>query len=145
MVSPARRGRSDVALGNVVGTTIVLLTLNLGLIALIRPIAADPWVLQFHVPYLIVCVLLVGAAFSTATRLGRGTGAMLILLYLVLSGDKPKAPISELHCNLRLEKKIAQCTLCQLPVELTFNSYLGSIADLPVGTARARAFSTSAP
>ena len=50
MVSPVRRGRSDVALGNVVGTTIILLTLNLGLIALVRPITVDPWVLKFHVP-----------------------------------------------------------------------------------------------
>jgi cation:H+ antiporter len=41
MVSPARRGRSDIALGNVVGTTIIFLTLNLGLIALVRPISVD--------------------------------------------------------------------------------------------------------
>jgi cation:H+ antiporter len=41
MVSPARRGRSDIALGNVVGTTIILVTLNLGLIALLHPITAD--------------------------------------------------------------------------------------------------------
>ena len=83
MVSPARRGRSDIALGNVVGTTIILLNLNLGLIALLHPITADAWVLKFHVPYLIACVLLVGAVLIMAKRLGRGTGAMLIFLYLV--------------------------------------------------------------
>jgi cation:H+ antiporter len=83
MVSPARRGRSDIALGNVVGTTIILVTLNLGLIALLHPITADAWVLKFHVPYLIACVLLVGAVLIMAKRLGRGTGAMLIFLYLV--------------------------------------------------------------
>jgi cation:H+ antiporter len=81
-VSPARRGRSDIALGNVVGTMIILLTLNLGLVALVRPIAVDPWVLKFHVPYLIACVLLVGVLLIMAERLGRGTGTMLILLYL---------------------------------------------------------------
>lgn len=83
MVSPARRGRSDIALGNVVGTTIILLNLNLGLIALLHPITVDAWVLKFHVPYLIACVLLVGAVLIMAKRLGRGTGAMLIFLYLV--------------------------------------------------------------
>ena len=82
MVSPARRGRSDVALGNVVGTTIILLTLNLGLIALVRPIAVDPWVLKFHIPFLILCVLLVAALLLMAKRLGRWVGGVLILLYL---------------------------------------------------------------
>lgn len=83
MVSPARRGRSDVALGNVVGTTIIFLTLNLGLLALVRPITADPWVLKFHVPFLIGCVVFVGTLLSTAKRLGRWSGATLILCYLL--------------------------------------------------------------
>jgi cation:H+ antiporter len=82
MVSPARRGRSDVALGNVVGTTIILLTLNLGLIALVRPIIIDPWVLKFHVPFLILCVLFAAALLVMAKRLGRWVGGVFILLYL---------------------------------------------------------------
>lgn len=82
MVSPARRGRSDVALGNVVGTTVIFLTLNLGLIALVRPITVDPWVLKFHVPFLIGCVVFVGALLMTTARLDRRVGAALILLYL---------------------------------------------------------------
>ena len=86
MVSPARRGRSDVALGNVVGTTIILLTLNLGLMALIQPITADPWILKFHVPFLIACVLFVGTLLMMAKRLGKRTGAVLILLYLIYLG-----------------------------------------------------------
>ncbi len=83
MVSPARKGRYDVALGNVIGTTIILLTLNLGLIALVRPIDVDPWVLKFHVPFLMACVLFVGALLLVAKRLGRRTGIVLILLYLL--------------------------------------------------------------
>jgi cation:H+ antiporter len=82
MVVPARRGRSDVALGNVVGTTIIFLTLNLGLIALVRPIPVDPWVLKFHVPYLTACVLFVSVLLLVRRRLGRWTGAVLVLLYL---------------------------------------------------------------
>lgn len=83
MVAPARRGRYDVALGNVVGTTVILLTLNLGLIALIHPITADPWVLKFHVPFLIACVLLVGALLMITKQLGRAAGAVLIFLYAI--------------------------------------------------------------
>ena len=83
MAAPARRGRYDVALGNVVGTTIILLTFNLGLIALVRPITADPWVLKFHAPYLIACVLFVGALLFLVRRLERWAGALLISLYLL--------------------------------------------------------------
>ncbi len=83
MVSPARKGRDDVALGNVIGATIILLTLNLGLIALVHPINVDPWVLKFHVPFLIACVLFVGALLLVAKRLGRQTGIVLILFYLL--------------------------------------------------------------
>ena len=83
MVAPARRGRYEVALGNVVGTTIILLTLNLGLIALLRPITADPWVLKFHAPYLIACVVFVGALLLVVKRLERWAGGLLIMLYLL--------------------------------------------------------------
>lgn len=83
MVAPARRGRYDIALGNVVGTTVILLTLNLGLIALVHPITVDPWILQFHVPFLIGCVLFVAALLMTTKRLGRIAGVALILLYVI--------------------------------------------------------------
>lgn len=86
MVAPARRGRYDAALGNVVGTTIILLTLNLGLIALVRSITADPWILEFHAPYLIASVVFVAALMFMTNRLGRLAGAGLVLLYLVYLG-----------------------------------------------------------
>lgn len=82
MVAPARRGHSDVALGNVVGTTVIFLTMNLGLITLVHPLTVDPWILKFHLPYLIACVLIVGTLLLVLQRLGRWTGAVLILLYL---------------------------------------------------------------
>lgn len=42
MVTPARRGHPELAWGNVVGTIVVLLTFNLGVIALLSPIAVRP-------------------------------------------------------------------------------------------------------
>lgn len=86
MVAPARRGRHDVALGNVVGTTVALSTLNLGLIALVSPITADPWVLRFHAPYLVACAVVVGILLLALKRLGRWVGGLLILLYVVYLG-----------------------------------------------------------
>jgi cation:H+ antiporter len=84
MVTPARRGHPELAWGNVVGTTVVLLTFNLGAITLLHPpVIADPFVLRFHAPYVIVCVLLVAAALLGARKLGRGTGLTLVTLYVV--------------------------------------------------------------
>src|SRR2546425_7459369 len=42
MVAPARRGHPELALGNVAGTSGTLLALNLGVVALLPPVAGDP-------------------------------------------------------------------------------------------------------
>ena len=83
MVAPARRGHPDLAWGNVVGTVVVLLAFNLGVIALVRPLTADPLVLRLHAPYLLACTLLVASALLSARRLGRAMGAVLVGLYLL--------------------------------------------------------------
>ncbi|HEV8676470.1 MAG TPA: hypothetical protein VGX21_20735 [Methylomirabilota bacterium] len=81
MVTPARRGHPELAWGNVVGTVVILLGVNLGIIALVAPLAADPLVLRLHAPYLIGTVLLVAAGLGLARRLGRGFGLVLVGLY----------------------------------------------------------------
>jgi cation:H+ antiporter len=86
MVTPARRGHPELAWGNVVGTVVVLLGLNLGLIALARPVTADPLVLRLHAPYLAGCVLIVAVALLRSQRVGRGTGALLVALYILYIG-----------------------------------------------------------
>jgi cation:H+ antiporter len=81
MTAPARRGHPELAWGNVVGTTVVLLTFNLGVLAMIRPLAADPLVLRLHAPYLVACALLVAGALLVLPRLGRGAGVVLVVLF----------------------------------------------------------------
>jgi cation:H+ antiporter len=91
MVTPARRGHPELAWGNVVGTLIVLLTFNLGVVALVRPIMADPLVLRLHAPFLIGCILVVASALLWARALGRAMGTLLMalfLLYLALNISK---------------------------------------------------------
>ncbi len=83
MVPAARRGHAELAWGNVVGTVVILLGVNLGIVALVRPLVADPLVLRFHVPYLIGCVILVASALLLSNRLGRPMGLLLVGLYLV--------------------------------------------------------------
>jgi cation:H+ antiporter len=86
MTAPARRGHPELAWGNVVGTTVVLLTFNLGVLAMIQPLSADPLVLRLHAPYLVACTLLVAGALLTLPRLGRRAGAFLVVLYAVYLG-----------------------------------------------------------
>jgi cation:H+ antiporter len=66
----------------VVGTTVVLLTFNLGVLAMVHPLAADPLVLRLHAPYLVACTLLVAGALLILPRLGRGAGVILIVLFV---------------------------------------------------------------
>lgn len=82
MTAPARRGHPELAWGNVVGTTVVLLTFNLGVLAMIRPLAADPLVLRLHAPYLVACTLLVAGSLLVRPRLGRGAGVPLVVLFV---------------------------------------------------------------
>ena len=81
MVTPARRGHPELAWGNVVGTLVILLGFNLGVIALMRPLAADPFVLRFHTPYLIVCAGVVVLALLGRRQVGRGFGLGLFALF----------------------------------------------------------------
>jgi cation:H+ antiporter len=81
MTAPARRGHPELAWGNVVGTTVVLLTFNLGVLAMIRPLIADPLVLRLHAPDLVACTLLVAGALLVLPRLGRGAGVVLVVLF----------------------------------------------------------------
>jgi cation:H+ antiporter len=81
MTAPARRGHPELAWGNVVGTTVVLLTFNLGVLAVIRPLVADPLVLRLHAPYLVACTLLVAGALLVLPGLGRAAGVVLVVLF----------------------------------------------------------------
>jgi cation:H+ antiporter len=83
MVPAARRGHPELAWGNVVGTVVILLGVNLGLVALVQPLVADPLVVRLHAPYLVGCILLVGGALGVAKELGRRMGSLLVVLYLV--------------------------------------------------------------
>lgn len=78
----ARRGRPEIAVGNVAGSILAFFLCNAGLIALIQPVTVDPSVIRFYLP---VCLLTV--AFATAClatlHVSRWAGAVLVGAYLV--------------------------------------------------------------
>lgn len=77
---PAREGRPEVSAGNLVGTLLYFLWFNLGLIALIFPVRADPLVVRLDWPYL-VGVTWLATLFFARGRVGRAEGLALIALY----------------------------------------------------------------
>jgi len=79
---PAREGRPEVSAGNLVGTLIYFLWFNMGLIALIFPVSANPLVLRLDWPYL-VGVTWLATLFFARGRVGRPEGALLVALYCI--------------------------------------------------------------
>jgi cation:H+ antiporter len=78
---PARRGRGDVALGNIFGTIVHFAALNAGVIALVRPIELDSATRHLHLPVAALSVLLLAAAVAARRGLSRADGALLLAVY----------------------------------------------------------------
>ncbi|MGH2722580.1 MAG: sodium:calcium antiporter [Actinomycetota bacterium] len=81
-VLPAHRGVPEIAVGNVVGTTVFLLTASLGLVALVHPLHVRPELVTFHVPAMLGAVALCWWAL-TRPRTGRREGAVLVAYYVL--------------------------------------------------------------
>lgn len=80
-VIPARRGYPDVAAGNAVGTVLYFLLFNLGLIALLTPVAVPRLTRVLDWPALVVACA-VAAVFLARGRVGRLEGGVLVGLGL---------------------------------------------------------------
>jgi cation:H+ antiporter len=81
VVTPARRGRPDVALGNILGTIVHFVGLNAGVIALIKPIELSDVSVRLHLPVAAASAPALAAILAWRGGLGRSEGAFLILLY----------------------------------------------------------------
>ena len=78
---PARHGRGDVALGNIVGTIAHFAAFNAGVIALARPIHLDSTSHHLHLPVSAASVLTLSALTARRRGLGRRDAALLLSLY----------------------------------------------------------------
>jgi cation:H+ antiporter len=81
VAAPARRGRADVALGNIIGTIVHFVGFNAGVIALVKPIelgSASRWL---HLPVAAVSPLLLAGLLAWRGGLGRFAGGVLLALY----------------------------------------------------------------
>ncbi|MGQ3413468.1 sodium:calcium antiporter [Natrinema sp. LN54] len=80
-VEPVRRNRPELAVGNVVGSTVFYMTANVGIIAVLHPIASGGDVLTVHWPFLAGCLLVVTAMLARG-RVTRVGGVVLFGLYV---------------------------------------------------------------
>jgi cation:H+ antiporter len=78
---PARRGRGDVALANVLGTIVHFAALNAGVIALVRPLALGSVSRHLHLPVAAASVAVLVSALATRRGLSRRDGALLLGAY----------------------------------------------------------------
>lgn len=81
VVVPARRGRGDVALGNVVGTIVHFVAFNAGVLALVKPLALDRASLGLHLPVAVGASVLLCGVLGARGGIGRVEGALLVALY----------------------------------------------------------------
>lgn len=79
---PAKRGRSDVALGNIVGTVAHFIAFNAGVIALFKPLEVDDVMQHLHLPVAAVSVPLVALLLIFRNRVSRWEGAALLSIYV---------------------------------------------------------------
>ena len=83
---PTRRGRPELALASLAGTIVHFISLNAGVIALVKPLPLDHPTLILHLPVAVAASLLLCAVLAIRTRLGRLEGAGLVALYALYVG-----------------------------------------------------------
>jgi cation:H+ antiporter len=79
-VEPVRQNRPEVAVGNIVGSTLFFVTVNAGVIALVRPIVISTEVFAIHWPFLLGALVLV-LGFLYRGALTRLEGILLLVVY----------------------------------------------------------------
>ena len=76
-------GRTDIAIGNVVGSNIFNILAVLGLSASVAPadLAVAPAMLAFDLPIMVAVAVACLPVFFTGARVNRGEGALFLMLY----------------------------------------------------------------
>lgn len=83
---PAKRGRSDVALGNIIGTVAHFIAFNAGVIALVEPLTLDDVTLYLHLPIAAASVPVICLLLALRGRISRFEGTALLLIYAAYVG-----------------------------------------------------------
>lgn len=78
----ALKGKSDITMGNVVGSVLAFFLFNAGLIAIVRPVPIGETTLTFYLPASVATVLLIILLLYFRQKIGRVAGAVLVMVYV---------------------------------------------------------------
>jgi cation:H+ antiporter len=81
VAAPSRRGRGDLALGNIAGTIVHFAAFNAGVIALIKPLELDAASRHLHLPVALGATLVLCGTLRLRGGLSRPVGAAFLGLY----------------------------------------------------------------
>lgn len=81
VAAPSRRGRGELALGNIAGTIVHFTAFNAAVIALVKPLELDAASRHLHLPVAAAATLVLCATLWLRGGLGRRTGACFLALY----------------------------------------------------------------
>lgn len=82
-VGSARRGVSDLAVGNIIGANIANLSLIIGMAAVLTPVTIERVTQWFDIPAMLVVMGLLVWTLWTRHRLTRGDGVIMLVCYVV--------------------------------------------------------------
>lgn len=81
VAAPSRRGRGDLALGNIAGTIVHFAAFNAGIIALVKPLELDAATRHLHLPVAVAATLVLCATLRLRGGLSRTVGLLFLGLY----------------------------------------------------------------
>jgi cation:H+ antiporter len=81
VAAPTKRGKPELALGNIAGTIVHFIAFNAGVIALVKPLSLDSATLDLHLPVAVASTALLCGLIALRGRIGRLEGAVLLVLY----------------------------------------------------------------
>jgi cation:H+ antiporter len=82
VAAPSRRGRGDLALGNIVGTIVHFAAFNAGVIALVKPVELDSATRDLHLPVALGATLVLCGTLALRGGLSRLVGVVFLSLYV---------------------------------------------------------------
>ena len=80
------RGQRDVAIGNLIGSSVYNLAFILGATSLVAPLEVTPELIRIDLPVMVAVSLVCIPVFLTGRRVSRGEGIAFIAAYAVYLG-----------------------------------------------------------
>jgi len=81
----ALKGKSDISIGNVIGSVLAFFLFNAGIIALVKPFGLAEVTISFYMPLSIATLLLIILLLFFFQKIPRWAGGLLVLIYVVFA------------------------------------------------------------